>query len=576
MSNYLFVFSISPVQGFIEQARKTQDLYTGSYILSHLCRAAIKQAESHGARIIFPNKENRSIPNRFMAEIGGVEQIKLKEIGENIEKSLRLEWLNMGKKIETNIKISAKLPDIFWQQLETYWLLNWCFVEANKGNYAADCKNTEVLFGSLKNARLFKQIEQIAGRKCLLSGEENAVLWCGKKKPSGMTNEAVEYTDVRTKKVANGEALGAIAIMKRFSEYCFKNNSQYVFDSRFPSVAKIAFGEADKCLKKYYSEHGTKKDIEVFLGAIEHPAVFAVKNKREQVLLEKGEVTSEDINNANKYSGMLKEAEIAFPSPYYAVLLYDGDSMGKWLAGEHLQDKTRLKEFQVELSHQLGKFAENTVKILNVPRGKVVYAGGDDFLGIINIEHLFAVLTEMKEAFDREINISGFSNKKLTFSAGITFAHYKAPLRKVLAYTRKMEKEAKNVEGKDALGIAVLKHSGEIEKAVLRWHGCTEKEQLVTAELLDLLAIFKGDKLSSGFISSFYQGLQGLGTENVPDKIVKSELRRLLKRATSMSGKEMVVEDRAEFLFDVYLEHGIVNLFSLLNIIRFLLREVKN
>lgn len=42
MKNYLFLFTISPVQSFISQARKVQDLAAGSKLLSDLISEAIK------------------------------------------------------------------------------------------------------------------------------------------------------------------------------------------------------------------------------------------------------------------------------------------------------------------------------------------------------------------------------------------------------------------------------------------------------------------------------------------------------------------------------------------------------
>ena len=41
MKKHLFLFTISPVQAFIAQARKAQDLYAGSRLLSDLVRFSI-------------------------------------------------------------------------------------------------------------------------------------------------------------------------------------------------------------------------------------------------------------------------------------------------------------------------------------------------------------------------------------------------------------------------------------------------------------------------------------------------------------------------------------------------------
>ena len=53
---YLFLFNIGPVQSFISQARKTQDLYAGSRILGELIFAASEVAEKNDAEFIFPKQ----------------------------------------------------------------------------------------------------------------------------------------------------------------------------------------------------------------------------------------------------------------------------------------------------------------------------------------------------------------------------------------------------------------------------------------------------------------------------------------------------------------------------------------
>ena len=69
-TQHLLLFTISPVQSFIAQARKTGDLYAGSLILSDLINFAINKANelNPSFELIFPNKDLASKPNRFFGE----------------------------------------------------------------------------------------------------------------------------------------------------------------------------------------------------------------------------------------------------------------------------------------------------------------------------------------------------------------------------------------------------------------------------------------------------------------------------------------------------------------------------
>lgn len=149
----LFVFTIGPVQEYIAQARKAQDLYWGSYILSYLTWVAIEKViEAYGPDcIIFPdlmeqplcdlwiaklfNADKSSvkglktptIPNRFFAILPTKDIQEIKSL--NLEKTVRDEFINMGDYIindllmcDDNQKESLKnqlrnFPDVYWVAL---------------------------------------------------------------------------------------------------------------------------------------------------------------------------------------------------------------------------------------------------------------------------------------------------------------------------------------------------------------------------------------------------------------------------------------------------------------------------
>ena len=57
----VLTISLGPVQGFIATARKTRDLWGGSYILSSLSKAAAKAlVEESSVEVIFPGLDSPS------------------------------------------------------------------------------------------------------------------------------------------------------------------------------------------------------------------------------------------------------------------------------------------------------------------------------------------------------------------------------------------------------------------------------------------------------------------------------------------------------------------------------------
>lgn len=161
------LFAIGPVQSFITTARRTQDLWMGSYLLSYLtwCAARAVVEEMGPDAIIFPNlwrqplvdrwlsqkfgfadvapqEEQLAIanfPNRFMAI---VPEDKAAELAGRARKALYEEWERVRSAAKKHMETEAEIaPDEKWNELwekqtksffETYWVaFPWCIDGAN-------------------------------------------------------------------------------------------------------------------------------------------------------------------------------------------------------------------------------------------------------------------------------------------------------------------------------------------------------------------------------------------------------------------------------------------------------------
>ena len=277
--------------------------------------------------------------------------------------------------------------------------------------------------------------------------------------------------------------------------------------------------------------------------------------------------------------------------------MLDGDSMGRWLSGEFLEKKTELKEFHKKLTKDLGSYAEcvdgekSENGIIKEPRGKLVYAGGDDVLAFVNLNHLLPVMKELRTNFP-EFEEFGFEikdNKKSSASAGIAIAHYKTPLSEVLKWARKMEKEAKSIDDgkeaksidddKDAFAIAVLKRSGEIRKTVFKWQYGTSS---VIDVLEDLIQSLNQEEFSNNFIKSlgleFRRFMNEEGQYNNSD-IIETEMKRLVSRSCTLDDgrKKQAITDLTEKLVMLYKNSKLLdNFLSALDIADFIEREALN
>ena len=230
------LFTVAPVQGFIATARKTRDLWMGSFLLSYLTWHAIKVvAEKLGPdHVLFPSLVGQplvdfwlhekgvlkdkptperlrlaTLPNRFFAILPAE---KAEDLAKQAEKALREEWQRLAGKVWG--RICEEVPDfakakpIWDRQLaqfpEVYWAIyKWDatphniakrfkdltgseqFVEwlkhtkgayeHNQGTvYAACYELTERALGARKTLRDFSDKTELAG-KCSLCGERQAL-----------------------------------------------------------------------------------------------------------------------------------------------------------------------------------------------------------------------------------------------------------------------------------------------------------------------------------------------------------------------------------------------------------------
>ncbi|BBW96411.1 type III-B CRISPR-associated protein Cas10/Cmr2 [Geobacillus subterraneus] len=526
MNRSLLYVTIGPVQSFIEQARKTQDLYIGSLLLSHLSQTGMNLIRSqYGGTIIFPNPENDSAPNRFVASLSG--HYSIDEVGGQVERHIHEEFMRIGKSLIGPDKLSFFVSDSFrqsyFEQLEAHLQIFWVGIPYD--DYHRSYAKLETLMGQVKNIRPFRQIEE-QGRKCNLTGEHNVLFYRnprvdkeGKRK-FFIPEEAIPLNGERyVSYIREGEYLGALGFIKRFAfmDEAFKNKK-----IQFPSTAKVAMLDI-------------LTDEEIENDHIDYAYVFDILNENPPA----NDITEQQRRESDKLIQRLK-AEKKRPNPYYAMIVFDGDSMGEWFGGGKLVHKEQLEAFQEKFTFCLGEYAKWAKRYLNGSRGKTVYAGGDDLFGFINLGCLFEVIDQLRQEFDRQVNqklqgefeLSG----QLTFTAGICIGHYKEPLADVVRGARYAEKIGKKVEPKrpdeqekDAFCISVLKRNGEHLISALKW-GVSSQENESTPRLLQQILALMTKHFSDTYLQVLSRELFAF-TRKPFREMMEAELRRLLNRS---------------------------------------------
>lgn len=562
---HLFLITINPVQSFIEQARKVHDLAAGSDMLSFFMEgiADFIKTNQHFERQISPSESTKAYPHRLLFSLNTDNVQEIKNVGSEIEKQFQI---ILNQKIDDYLKIlNSDSFEIAQKQIHRIFKLYWVALDYKENNFKVKYNEIDKLLGSVKNIRPFEQFEE-KGRKCSLNGEYNVVVYRYKddkeeqkdkdlirsqvKNHKGEQKRVVkwlEYTSnitcigensrVDLRKLSHGEALSGISFLKRNWELKDKKG--------FDATCEIAYLDAVKKLTESKNVIKKLQDIDeqyLYEDAFPSKSEFEKKHK-------------EKYADAKIYLSLIKtelKSKNLKLGKYYAILMFDADTMGKWLSDDKkLNDNVDLKVFQDKLSGKLVDFADEATKYVNGKnetdkKGQVIYAGGDDYLALIGLEYLFDVLIHLRKRFNEIINCDKLNELKkdkkeeITFSAGIAIAHYKTPLSFVLGEARKAEHTAKEEGDRNAFAITVLKRSGEIKQAYQKF-GDDSKNNKNLELLQNLLEYRQSGTVTRTFINNFAAEFKPLiedgKTKNLLNAAVKKEFVRLLFKATENTSK---------------------------------------
>jgi CRISPR-associated protein Cmr2 len=536
--NY-FHFTLGPVQGFIAQARRTRDFWAGSFILSWLSAVAMRAVTAqNGTKILFPmpdenymawlegdkNKQSKDtprqggVPNRFLAEIPAQ--------GFNpdaVVESVQIAWRELAeivwqKDLQAYAAKDSETRKIWDRQIGGFWEMSWAITDSREDSSAIDRR---------KNIRSHFAPQE-PGVKCMVM--EGWQELSGIAKPSRDGLDAF-WGKLRLKKrdVREGEHLSALAFVKRRFVHYFKDVQVpmgnwiahgWQLDSGVPSVAYMAAVHwletliKQEPVAKLQALLSAADEIDVEYGewntdirCIQQAYAEAEKGKRTINRLKRldGDVffktalSNPNMYDQNKVKPMLRALDAletqAVLSPFYAILLMDGDSLGK-----HMSDPDK----QESISNALKDFTDGVPEVVYCNNGFLIYAGGDDVLAVLPLEDALpcavAIRKHYKESF---LSCKQDELKKMTISAAVEFAHIKMPLTKVLRDAHDLlDHVAKDGCGRDALAVRVWKPGGEALEWAMPFDLALKDEKLwitiLTEQFLDK------EKKDAAFSNKFF------------------------------------------------------------------------
>lgn len=510
--SHLLAISVGPVQEFIAAARRTRDLWFGSYLLSQISRAVAMSVETHG-QLIFPadlsrhgdqSEEDSNIANVILAKVNGE---RPDEVARGAKNTAESAWRSIADSVRENL--SQYMDGDRWtdQKDEVIEFFAAWTLHTKEEEYGADRARVMRLLAGRKSLRNFSQayLRDDGCPKSSLDGRRDSVL---RQPPRGGSTAQFRsrwpQAISRSLSLSAGEQLDVVGVVKRCGEGIRK----------YPSVERIA---ADPWIRGVLSKGGREELRQLAELCAKHPDLFhkldvsrfpqyeafrfdgtAMFRIRHHEWWEETGDAPERTDSDRKQPSWFADFDRALrpveavaagngldgaPSPYLAVLVADGDRVGQAIS--HLTSMQGHQNFSRALAH----FACGAGKIVAKNQGIVVYAGGDDVLAFVPVDSCLKCARDLHSAFQKEVDIEELGNvTRPTLSVGIAIGHLMENLEDLLQHGREAEKAAKNPD-RNGLAVHLHKRGGAPVRFRARWNEDPDKRIESFARLMLARAI---------------------------------------------------------------------------------------
>jgi CRISPR-associated protein Cmr2 len=524
MKKYL-QFTIGPVQSFVAQAKRTRDYWSGSFLLSCLTGKAMLAIIENNGSIVFPAVQDEnlqdensgitdpllkaiklgqkyphvgSLPNRFLAEVSDTFR------PEACVDAVNQAWQQIADEVwQTYVApVAEKLGngsyEIWQRQIYGFWEMSWVMGKQSD------------LLDRRKNWRNHIAPEE-PGDKCTLMGnwqELSGYIRIAESKKQDKFWRALSER-IPGYNLQPDERLCSIALIKRLFPLTLKG-----MDTSYPSTPYLAaipwltsvindpqeqekarnFAQAasDKLVRTSFTFDTGKlgKDLSKFVS-LEGNCYF--KSTLENDRLWEQWKTDEKVQaSLNSLRNLLKDFK-SQPSPFYALLLMDGDRIGELLN----EDDQR-----PGISKAISNFSNSVEDIISQYKGITVYAGGDDVAALFPMDQALEAAQALQVRY--QDSFAGLVlSRQPTISAAIVYAHHHAPLNQIIAKAHQvLDEEAKEKTGRSAIAVSVWKTGGEMISWSAPWQ-IKDSDNRVTpvCDLIkELTARLRQRQLSNSFI----------------------------------------------------------------------------
>lgn len=597
MNKYVVILSIGPVQSMIASARRSRDLWSGSWLLSELAKAGAKALyETQGVELIFPHikEENKadlqansdfSVGNKLQAVIKANDKVELETIIQKAKDAVLSRFKEESENALQRLKNQNDIRKNIWDsQIEDFVEIQsaWAKIVDDEEGYKNAVALASKVLASRKATREFKPLatspyqEELMIPKSSLDGLRETVL----KEDETKNGQKISTKTRNQLSLAKSEQLDAVGVIKRLG--FGKKAEQFTPISRVMAnawIEKLIAEQVDLTAIKETCEELVRQNVitrvkgnEGIYQDFAYDAQLLYPSRLEVEIKEWKKEENRDDAIVGWLETLQKQLrplwkQYGEPYTYGALLLADGDRMGELL------DKAKNEEQHKAITEALSNFAGKVAETMRDYKGHCIYAGGDDVLGFVPLDTAYECANALRNSFatclqkatdklkKENTDDEGIDDlKNPTLSVGIAICHLMTPLGVVRELAGQAEKFAKGDhiskekekevvnERRNALGVLLSIRGGSEIKLRLNWSD-TESHDFFKQTVGYYRTTTQEQKEKQKDIPSrvaydiraIYLRTQNFAPndEKLLKKIRSAELKRMLEQARTPTGNQI-------------------------------------
>lgn len=505
MNDWLLELTIGPVQGFIAAARRSRDLWAGSWILSELAHAMAASLRDGGARLIYPDegrvRTRPGLRRKADAEDGASVELEgtsnlsnviLCRVEGRTEAEVR-ELANRGKRAaQTRLELLSDLALDDWQRAGAGRAANGRVLRRDLWrrqiataieSYAvwSQLKGDDDVAYQLAHKALKRAMAQRKATRdfdvALTAAQVPLARGVPKSSLDGGAESVIDPQQWHPPRfgLGRGEQLDALGCIKRYvglSER-FTALTRLAADGWLQSVAGASQNSADRLtpIRTAYEWLVRRGLATRAIGPLDRQKrriyerfpfdAGLLFDERLAAALEEAR-SSGDTEAATKLlelKAALADLYRAFgrPSPYVALIVADGDRMGG------LVSRAKGEAGHAAISKAVAGFADGVADIAAEFRGEALYAGGEDLMLAVPLDGLVGLARRLSASFESAMQgidpaLLGGEEPLPTLRVGAAICHVLTPFGAIRAAVDAAEKAAKGLAGSSTQGHALAVH----------------------------------------------------------------------------------------------------------------------